>query len=752
MATLQNRIELIDGVSPALTKMRQTTETLSKRFTSSISTMKSAYGTFRAYARWDLLGYDAEKAMGMVKSAIASVPAVADSMATRVVNALNRISAKGASMGAGGGFLAPLKQSLSGMMGGMVGQFTIAGLLTNGLASAAGFISQLPGQIMAASGEYSSIQARLQLVTGSQEKAVALNRAIYESALRARGSYSQMADSVSKIAMTAKEAFPDASAVAPFVEGIQKLFVIGGTDAAHQGDAMLQLTQALGSGKLQGDEFRSIAEAAPLIEQMVAKQMGVTQGKLKELSSEGKITADIIRDAIMNNMDEINAQFDQMPKKWSDIWNEVGTRSYNAFAPVFEAITELASSPLVNSFVGMVLSGVETAAAVLQNVIFYVKNVWNAISDGAKAAVNAVKSVFGGVFEGIANNVAWFGGIFKSNMGIVEPILVALTGILAVMAVRSAISYGIAAAGAIAHGVATMIETAQILALIIAQEGFNAALAACPLTWIIGLVVLAVVAFYGLIAVINRVAGTSISATGLIFGAFAFLFTHIINGFKTVANVVIAVANFFGSVFNSPLDAAYNLFVDIWNAIVDYVTQAVNSIIDVVNQIPGLDKAFGKFDNVNAPTIERKTIADAAFHIDPFELGSSSYNAMQAYKMGERISNFEIPKPPELSDITDGDSTDKSEDDAKDSKSGRQTAGNTGKMVDALDDLEDDMKDWRAIAEQEAINYYTNKDYKISVGDINNSINKPADVDGVISSITRYLREGMSAGAEAVHA
>lgn len=751
MATLQNRIELIDGVSPALTKMRQTTETLSKRFTSSISTMKSAYGTFRAYARWDLLGYDAEKAMGMVKSAIASVPAVADSMANRVVNALNRISAKGASMGAGGGFLAPLKQSLSGMMGGMVGKFTIAGLLTNGLASAASFISQLPGQIMAASGEYSSIQARLQLVTGSQEKAVALNRAIYESALRARGSYSQMADSVSKIAMTAKEAFPDASAVAPFVEGIQKLFVIGGTDAAHQGDAMLQLTQALGSGKLQGDEFRSIAEAAPLIEQMVAKQMRVTQGELKALSSEGKITADVIRDAIMNNMDEINAQFDQMPKKWSDIWNEVGTRSYNAFAPVFEAITELASSPLVNSFVEMVLSGVTTAAAVLQNVIFYVKNVWNAISEGAKSAVDAVKSVFGGVFEGIANNVAWFGGIFKSNMGIVEPILVALTGVLA----GFAISYGIAAAGAIAHGIATMIETAQILALIIAQEGFNAALAACPLTWIIGLVVLAVVAFYGLIAVINRVAGTSISATGLIFGAFAFLFTHIINGFKTVANVVIAVANFFGSVFNSPLDAAYNLFVDIWNAIVDYVTQAVNSIIDIVNQIPGLDKAFGKFDNVSALTFERKTIADAAFHIDPFELGSSSYNAMQAYNMGEQITNFEIPKPPEVSDSTDNDNSDddtNTDDDAKDSKSGKQTAGNTGKMAKSLDDLEDDMKDWRAIAEQEAINYYTNKDYKISVGDINNSINKPADVDGVISSITRYLREGMSAGAEAVHA
>ena len=211
-------------------------------------------------------------------------------------------------------------------------------------------IASIPSKLIKASDAYSGIMARLNLVAGGQEQAIALNEQIYQSALRARGPYDVMADSVSKIAMTAKEAFPDPRTVVPFMENIQKLFNIGGTDIERQKDALLQLTQALGSGKLQGDELRSIAEAAPLIEKYIADYMGVSMGEIKQLGADGEITAEIIKNAILGATDEINKQFETIPMKWEDIWTNIQSRISHAFQPVYVEINKLANSSLVKSF------------------------------------------------------------------------------------------------------------------------------------------------------------------------------------------------------------------------------------------------------------------------------------------------------------------------------------------------------------------------------------------------------------------
>ena len=195
----------------------------------------------------------------------------ADGMAVSIEKAKGAMEAmEGASSGASSA-LGSVKSAFSGMLS----TFTMGNIAANIAMRIADAVAQIPGKLMEASDAYSGMQARLQMVSGSAERTAQMNDMIFQSALRARGSYDGMLDSVSKIAMTAKEAFPDARTVVPFVEEIQKLFAIGGTGVQQQKDAMLQLTQALGSGKLQGDEFRSIAEAAPLIEQMVAKEMEI---------------------------------------------------------------------------------------------------------------------------------------------------------------------------------------------------------------------------------------------------------------------------------------------------------------------------------------------------------------------------------------------------------------------------------------------------------------------------------------------
>lgn len=295
--------------------------------------------------------------------------------------------------------ISSLKNSINDLKSSISGSFILGNVIGDFLYDVIENVASIPGKIIKASDAYSGIMARLNLVTGSQEQAVALNEQIYQSALRARGQYDVMADSVSKIAMTAKEAFPDPKTVVPFMENIQKLFTIGGTDAVHQADALLQLTQALGSGKLQGDELRSIAEAAPLIEKVIADYMGVSMGQIKELGSEGEITAEIIKNAVLGATDEINKQFETIPMKWEDIWTNIQSRVSHAFQPVYIEINKLANTPLAKSLANGIVDALTVTAAAINGVINNVKWLAGLFTDfynQNKFAMDTVIAGFGG--------------------------------------------------------------------------------------------------------------------------------------------------------------------------------------------------------------------------------------------------------------------------------------------------------------------------------------------------------------------
>lgn len=692
MATIKQMFELVDGVSPVINKLVRSVDKVAGKFD---RTAKAASGMETA----------AERGANGIRTAAAQAASPIQTLGGLVLALNQRLR------NVGDEAFSKIKAGVSGM----VGQFALATIAANAFMSALSYISGIPDRLVRASDAYAGIQARLRLVAGGAQQAAELNDLIYASAQRARGSYEEMADSVSKIAMTARKAFPDAREVVPFMEGIQKLFVIGGTGVEQQKNALLQLTQALGSGRLQGDEFRSIAEAAPLIEQMVAKYMQIDPGKLKAISSEGKITADILRNSILTNLDMINAQFETMPRTWEQNMQVIRNAGQRAFAPVFVAINDLANSEAGQAFA-------------------------NAIAWGLYIAAQAIL--------GVINNVKWLGGIIKDNRALIEPILMGLGIAFLALGISAASSGAMAAVGALAHAAASAIETAQLLALIVAQEGLNAALYACPLTWIIGLIVALVAVFYLAIAAVNYFAGTSISATGIIFAAFAGMFTSIVNHLKFVANVFIAFANFLGSVFQDPLGAIYNLFVDIWNGVSEYVGQAVNGIIDMINAIPGMDK-IRTFDHVETPTFQRKEIANAAFHINPFEYGNAVYNAQQAYEYGANMKFPGMPDGlvPDTTPYTAVSSTDPEDI----GKSGKRTADNTGAIKDAMELSEEDLKYLREAAEQEAINRYTTATVQIDMGGINNNISSDVDVDGMMTYMNDSLIQAMVAGAEGVH-
>ncbi len=697
MATLTNYIRLVDGVSGPLRAITQNAQLATR----AVGGMSTASNTLQR------LGDVAENTASRIRN---SIPP-----------ALREINSAGSGLGR-------VVDRLKDMAGTITG-VGLGNMLANYAIQAVDAVAALPHQLVGMAAGYGSIQARMALLVGSQQKVAEMNEAIYQSALRSHGSFDAMADAVTKIGMTAREAFPDPSEVVPFMEGIQKLFVIGGTDQAHQQDALLQLTQALGSGKLQGDEFRSIAEAAPLIEQMVAKYLGVSQGALKELSSQGLITADVLKNAILSNSDVINEQFKAMPNTFDNAMQDIATNATNAFKDVFVEINKLFDSDAFKEFVNTV----SAAMPIIANEVLY-------------------------VIRGIVNNVKWLFNTLSQYSDVIKTALLVAGGVIALFGLQAAVAYGIAAAGAMAHAVSSAIETGAILAMILAQEGFNAALYACPLTWIIGLVILLAVAFWAAIEVVNYFAGTSISAVGVVAAVFAWLFTHIVNLIKFGINRFINFANFLRSLFNNPLAAIYNLFADIWNGIVDLVAAAVNSVIDLVNAVPGMDKIH-TFEHVTGQSIKAdiKPI-EGVTRIEELEMGNATYNAQKAYEWGAsdwfgglKMPDFGSDSGIDLSKYkqdADGGAGDGGTGKALKGNTGR-TADNTGRMADSLDLMEEEIKDMKDYATQEQINRYTTARVSIDVGGISQNISSDVDVDGVISRMIDSLQESMASGAEA---
>lgn len=670
MATLQNYISLRDGVSPMLEKMSRAAHTVSNKLNRASGSARNA---------GDFFGYAAGKA-GLFKSILA---------------------------------------------GNIIGN-----VIMRGLDSIAGSISGA----VALADEYTSLNARLALVAGSQSNVAALNDMIYESAQRARGGYMDMAKAVASLSVNARDAFPDPRKTVQFMEGMQKLFIIGGASKENQQFAMLQLQQSLASGRLQGDEFRSITENAPILQDMIAKTMKVSRGELKQLSAQGEITADIIKRAIFENMDEINDKFESMPKRWSDHFTDFKNVVLKSFAPIADRINRLANSEGVRSMFSMLKNGIKSIMPVLYAVIGGVEKFVNMFTAGISTVASFV----------------------QNHSLLMQMALIALGGYLAFVGTMALISAGQMALAAIsmaAKTAADWLETVALIALTVAQEGLNAALYACPLTWIVGAIIAVIAVLYAAVAAVNYFAGTSISATGIIFGAFMWLFSSIWNMIAFTVNMFVSLAEFIGNVFVDPLNATYNLFADIWNGVVDLVGQAVAAIVDMIAQIPGMNKLGISTDfSAESLHLERKEISggyDFSGYkmktLDPANEMAWGYNVGAG--IGDSISDaFRLPEIEapgyNAKDIVDNTAN---------------TADNTGKgakdakrAADALDSTADDLAFLREAAEREAINKYTTATIHIDVGGVTAGDTGGNDFDGVLRRLNDVLIESVENGAEAV--
>lgn len=623
-----------------------------------------------------------------------------------------------------------LKASMGGIMNSFAGNL-LASTVMNGIGAIKGAIESIQDTAT----EWAQVQARLKLVAGSQENAIYLNKQIFESAQRARGGYLEMADAVIQVSQSAHDAFPDPRKAVEFMEGIQKVFAIGGASKEAQKNAMLQLTQGLASGQLQGDEFRSIAENAPMIENIIAKSMGVSRGELKKLASEGKITAEVIKNAIMNNLPEIEKQFESLPKTWGDHMQSIKNKAIRAFEPVFQRISDLANSEGIRELVDNVTGAIQTVAPVFYWLV-------GAIGETINTAVWA--------FNTLSNFV-------RQHSSIMYVAMMVLGGVMAFYAIQAGIAAGrtILAAGAMAiKAVADWAETAALLAMIVAQEGLNAALYACPLVWIIGLIVAVIAVFFLAVEVINYFCDTNISVLGIVVGAFYAFGSVIYNVFALGWNIIAAFVNFLANVFKDPLHAVGNLFIDIWNGIWQFVKARINDIIDAINKIPGVN-----IDKVGGSTgvLERFEIAGGETTV----MGKMDYSSVtgafgEGYNIGANLSlgdlmpnmpNIKTPQEFDASKITPGADHDAAN---KTKKNTGKTAKNTGKIAKSIDMTNDEIKALRESAIDKSLKKW--QDANIIHIQMNNDveINNGTDLDGFTSQISKGLKDAFAIQREGI--
>jgi tape measure domain-containing protein len=229
------------------------------------------------------------------------------------------------------------------------------------------------------SDEFVNTAARLDLINDGLRTQADLQKMIFASANRAKGSYTDMAKAISKMGLLAGEAFGSTNEVLAFTELLQKSFKISGSSATEQSSALLQLTQAMAAGRLQGDEFRSIMENAPMLADAIAKYMGKSKGELKELSRDGAITADIIKNALFMAGDDINAKFKTLPLTFSDVWKRIKNGGLQAFEPVIKRVNSLINTPGFMKFIDNIIGGINLIAAGLDKLISLTESNWDIV-------------------------------------------------------------------------------------------------------------------------------------------------------------------------------------------------------------------------------------------------------------------------------------------------------------------------------------------------------------------------------------
>lgn len=626
--------------------------------------------------------------------------------------------------------------------------------------------------VIGLSDDMATTQGRLELMNDAYQKQAleagvvntaltstsALQDMIFDSAQRTFGSYQTTADMVNQLGTAASGAFSSPAEIVAFTEQMNKTMAVAGAPP----EAMSSVTQAMTSGTMDSAGLNNLAKQAPAvignIQNYLEDVMNIDASNLKQLATEGIITADVIKNAMFYAAEDTNAAFASMPATWGGIWQNIKTGALEAFSPVLLKINEVANSERIKQMVtgiGGALQLVAGWAMMLMDLLIaggnFIYDNWSLIAP-----------VIGTIAAAIMTYVAALGVLKMAEM---------ISAFWKVINTTATLIYA-AAMGA---------GTGSTWSMVAAAWGLNSALAANPIFIIIMAVVLLIGIFYAAIAAINYFAGTSISATGVIAGAFMVLGASIYNRIAYIWNIIAALVEFFANVWTNPMYSVkklfYNLAVNVLEQLIamtkgwdGFATSFVNAIIKAVNFAIG---AWNKFINLLPEGIaaeiglgkgelitERESITSDLIKIKDLlgkgigeppadyweapkmQMKSLGDSYKKGYNWGSNFFSSNKEEPPEElpaygpveQSLAFGDQLNKGNEHSK------QIADNTGAMANGVAMMNEDLQYMRDIAEREAINRYTTAEVIVDARS-ENHINSELDIDGVIDRFGQKVEE-----------
>lgn len=628
--------------------------------------------------------------------------------------------------------------------------------LTNTIKRAvAAYVSiQSVGKALDISDELTQTTSRLDMMNDGVQTTAELVNMVYAAAQDARGLFSQMADVVARFGNNAKDAFSSSEEVVAFADLIQKQMTIAGASTQEAANAELQLSQALGSGVLRGDELNSIFEQAPNLIQNIADYLDVPIGKIREMAADGELSADVVKAAIFSAADDINSKFNEMPMTWGQMWQSMQNTALIAFQPVLQRLNDLANSEAFQTFVQNAVEAMATLANIVLNIFELVGTVGGFIADNW--------SVISPIIYGVIGALA----VYAAYLGIVKGIEIASAAATAIHSVAMSAKIGVMAA-----------LTGQTMAATAAQMGYNGALYACPVVWIIMLLIALIAIIFAVCNAIAKMTGIANSGFGVITGGVNVVIQFFKNLGLTVANIALGIGNAIAALASNMMTAFHNAICNVQSwfynllstacSVIENIAAALNKLPFVSFDYSGISSAADDYAakaSEAAGNKEDYTSISDAFNegfttFDAFQDGwaSDAFNAGAAWGDGvaDKVSNFSLSDVFGQTDIPNvGDYTSGFNDAIANSGIGDGVGSiddNTGKIKDSLDVTEEDLKYLRDIAEQEAINRFTTAEINVDMSGMQNTVNSGDDIDGFMTKLTDSVNEAVDNMTEGVH-
>lgn len=584
-------------------------------------------------------------------------------------------------------------------------------------------------------------------INGTATETDTIVKQIYASAQNARGSFGDMAAVVAKFGNNARDAFASQDEVIAFANLIQKQMTIAGASTQEASNAMLQLSQALGSGVLRGDELNSIFEQAPNLIQSIADYLDVPIGKIREMAQDGQLTADTVKAAIFSSAEDINAKFEAMPMTWGQVWTSFQNSALMAFQPVLDKVNELANNDQFQGFV-------ENAIGLLAQLAVYVLDFFNTLAS--------------------------IGAFISDNWSIIAPIvygvIAALIAYAAISGIVAAVN-GVMALSASVHAAAEAMQAGATFTATAAQYGLNAALMACPLTWIILLIIAVIAAIFAVCNAIAKMTGVANSGFGVITGGINVVIQFFKNLGLSVANIALGIGNAIAALASNMMTAFHNAICNVQSWFYNLLSTAltvIEGICAALNKLPfvefdysGISSAADDYASKAAEAAgnkeDYKSIGDAFNEgmstFDTFQDGwaADAFNAGASWGDGvaDKVSGMFSMDNMDNIDLTGGVDTSMLSNDF--ANNAAQTAANTadtadsaGRIADSVDISKENLKYLRDIAETEAINRFTTAEIEVTMNN-NNTVSSDMDIDGMVDHLSAGVLEAMEQAAEGVH-